>query len=447
MMKRGLLTLFVVAVTAAALVGCGRPGSKQAEGKNEQPAIPVALGPVTVGSMAETVPVTGTLKADREAAIGPQISGQVRRVTVREGDVVAQGQVLVTLDETDVTNQVRQASAALETARAGAGTSRAQWQAAVRRLQVLVEGARAEERAIARSRLEQAEAGLRQAEASLQRAKKLFEAGAVSEEAMESAQTAYDTARTNRDTAAQSLQLIEKGARPEEIEAARSDVEAARKMVESAQANVGAADAALARARELLSYTVIKAPIGGVVYERQIEPGEIASPGGDPLLRIADLNSVYFEATVPGRLAPRVQAGQSVRVSFRGNGEQVSEGSVLMLVPVASPASRDFLARIRVTRVQGISRPGLYAEGQIVVTQRERVPIIPKDAVIEREGRPVVFVVVSDTARARAIKVGLTDAARAEVVSGLRPGEQVVIEGASMLSDGNKVMVQQATGE
>jgi multidrug resistance efflux pump len=67
-----------------------------------------------------------------------------------------------------------------------------------------------------------------------------------------------------------------------------------------------------------LSYTVIKAPIGGVVYERQIEPGEIASPGGDPLMRIADLNSVYFEATVPGRLAPRVQAGQSVRVSFPG---------------------------------------------------------------------------------------------------------------------------------
>ena len=446
-MKRGLLTLFVVAVTGVGLVGCGRSGSKQAQDKNEQPAIPVALGAVAVGSMAETVPVIGTLKTDREAAIKPQISGQVTRVTVREGDVVAPGQVLVTLDQTDPGNQVRQAGAALETARAGAGTSRAQWQAAVRRLQVLVEGARAEERAIARSKLEQAEAALRQAEASLQRAKKLFEAGAVSKEAMESAQTAYDTARTNRDAAAQSLQLTEKGARPEEIEAARSDVEAARKMVESAQANVSAGEASLARARELLSYTVIKAPIGGVVYERQIEPGEIASPGGDPLMRIADLNSVYFEATVPGRLAPRVQAGQSVRVSFRGNGEEVSEGSVLMLVPVASPASRDFLARIRVTGVQGISRPGLYAEGQIVVTQRARVPIIPKDAVIEREGRPVVFVVVSDTARERAIKVGLTDAARAEVVAGLRPGEQVVIEGASMLNDGDKVVVQQGTGE
>jgi len=445
-MKRATRTVLIALAAAALFAGCGRPKPKETEKKDDQRAVPVALAPVTLGSMSETVPVTGTLRADREAAVKPQVSAQVTGVLVQEGDTVTQGQVLVTLDQTDSTQQVRQASAGLATARGAVGAARAQWQASTRRLQLLVEGARSEERAIARSKLEQAEAALRQAEADLQRRRKLFDAGAISKEALESAQTAHDTARTNRDATAQSLQMTEKGARPEEIEVARSEVEAARKQVESAEANVNQAAAALARANEVLSYTVIKSPLRGVVYARNIEPGEIASPGGDPILRVADLNSVYLEATVSGRLAPRVQTGQTARVTFRDDGEHVVQGAVLKLVPVANPASRDFLARIRVPRVQGVSRPGLYAEGEIVVKQRQRVPLIPKDALLARGGRTVVFVVDSEKAHQREVKVGLTDAARAEILSGLSPGDKVVVEGAATLNDGDKVMVQK-TGE
>jgi HlyD family secretion protein len=436
--------VLVVTVAAVVILGCGKPKPKDVV---TEAAVPVALAEVTLGSMSETVPVTGTLKADREAAVKPQVSAQVTAVLAQEGDAVSQGQVLITLDQTDYQNQVRQASAAVATAQASVGAARAQWQASVRRLQVVVEGARPEERAIARSKLEQAEAALRQAQADLQRRQKLFDAGAISKEAQEAAQTAFDTARTIRDAAAQSVQLLEKGARPEEVEAARSEAEAAHKQMESAQENVNLASATLARARELLSYTTIRSPISGVVYERSIEPGEIVSTGNDPLLRIADLNSVYYEATVPGRLAPQVQAGQPVTVSVRGDGSRTTQGTVHKLVPVANPMSRDFVAIVRVSKAQGLARPGLYAEGQIVTKRREAVPLIPKDALLERNGRTVVYVVASDQAKERSVKVGLTDASRAEVLSGLSPGEKIVVEGASTLSDGAKVAVQPAAGE
>ncbi len=446
-MKRGTRTLLIALVAAALLAGCGRPKPKETKKTDAQPVVPVALAPVTLGSMSESVPVTGTLRADREAAIKSQVSAQVTGVLVREGDTVSQGQVLVTLDQTDFTHQVRQARAGLDTARSAVGAARAQWQASTRRLQLVVEGARSEERAIARSKLEQAEAALRQAEADLQRRKKLFDAGAISREAMDTAQTAYDTARTNRDAVAQSLQMTEKGARPEEIEAARSDVEAARRQVESAEANVDQAAAALARANEVLGYTTIKSPISGVVYERSIEPGEIASPGGDPILRLADLSSVYLEATVPGRLADRVHAGQTVAIAVRGDGTQQVQGAVLKVVQVANPSSRDFQARISLPRLSGVSRPGNYAEGEIIVAQRQGVPIVAKEALVERSGRRVVFVVTGDTAHERPVQVGLMDASRAQITSGLKAGEEVVVEGAQSLNDGAKVMVQKAGGQ
>jgi HlyD family secretion protein len=443
-MGRTHTKLAALLLAAALVAGCGK---KAKEEKKTQPAVPVALATVSVGSMVESVPVTGTLRALNEAALRPQISARVTNVAVREGDAVTQGQVVVTLDQTDFLNQVRQAQAALDTAQAAQGAARAQWQAATRRLQVLQAGARNEERAMARSRLEQAESALKQADANLARRKKLFAAGAISREDLDASQTADDAARTTRDSVQQSLELTLSGPRPEEIQASQSEVAAARKQIESAQASVQQAKAGLSRAQEVLGYTVVRAPLSGVVWERKIEPGEIASPSGDPMLRVADLSSVYLEATVSGRLASQVQAGQSVHLTFRGEGSSRYEGTVLKLVPVADPLSRDFIARITIPKLANLTRPGLYAEGQIVVKQRQSVPIVPKEGVVERNGRSAVFVIEGDAAKERRVEVGVTDAARAEILSGLRAGERVVVSGAQNLQDGAKVTVQQGEGQ
>jgi len=439
-----VVAVLLVVVAAWAAAGRARRKPPKAEAV---PGVPVEVATVTLGEMAETVPVTGTLRADREAAMHAQVAARVTSVAVREGDPVVQGQVLVTLDPTDYQAQVRQAQAAVESSQATARNIRAQSLAAQKRLQVVEAGARTEEREMAASHLEQAEAALRQAQANLKRREQLFEKGAISREELDTAQTAYDTARTTRDAARQQQQLTEKGARPEEVEAAQAEANAAHQAVSAAEAGIQQANAALARAQQLLSYTTIRAPISGVIYDRKVEPGEITSTIGDPILKVADLTSVYFEATVPGRLAPQVQAGQTVQLSFRADGAQRHEGRVLKLVPVANPSSRDFLARVSVPKVSGLSRPGQYAEGQIVISRRQSIPIVSKDALTERNGRPVVFVVRGGTAQQRAVHVGLTDAARAEITSGLRAGEVVVSAGQQTLQDGSKVAVQQSGGD
>ena len=433
-MRREVLLALLLATVMTA--GCSRFRARDHSeaGQTEELRIPVALAEAEVATMAERITVTGTIRAERDADITSEANAKVLEVMVREGDAVRQGQVLIRLDSTQADSNVRQA-------RAGREASAAHLAAARSRLQILEQGAREEERAIARSRLEQAQAALNTAEADLDRFRGLFAQGAVSKQQLDGAQMAYDTARTNRDSARQTLDLTEKGARPEEIDAARKEVQAAAAALEQAEA-------ALASANEMLSYTVIRSPFSGVVYQRNVDPGEIASTmGGTPLLRLADLSSVYYEASVPERAALKVTAGQRVDVTVQGNGDRLVVGKVERLVPVADPMSRDFLLRISIMDSTGLIKPGIFARGAVVVRERPDAVVIPKAALVEREGKPVVFVVDGDRAEARPVVLGLSDSARAEVVRGVDAGERVVVAGAEGLQDGGAVQVRSGGGE
>jgi len=431
--RLGVMVGLALALGTAA--GCTRFGGKQNGNTNGPEAgVPVVVAAAEQGTMAQTLTVTGTIRAGREADVGAQISARVVEVKVREGDSVTAGQVLVTLDAAQAKSQVRQA-------RAGAEATGAQLEAAKRRLEVLEEGARPEEKAIARSRLEQAESALRTAEADLKRLRGLYEEGAISKQQLDGAQTEYDTARTNRDSARQSLELMEKGARPEEIEAGRKDVEAAA-------AGLDQARGMLAEAEERLGYTVIRSPLTGVVYERHVEPGEITSTGGgDPLLRLADLSTVYYEAMVPERVALKVKPGQRVEVVVQGNGDRSVEGEVERLVPVANPNSRDFLMRINLVEAAGMTKPGMFARGAVIVEESAGVVVVPKDALVERGGKLLAFVVAEGRAEQRKVGAGISDAERVEIVSGITAGEQVVVIGAQGLQDGDPVQVKENGGQ
>ncbi len=431
-MELALAGLALAALPSAS--GCFRSaGGRGGNTESGEQGVPVVVAEAERGSMAETVTVTGTIRAAREAAVSAQISAQVLDVKVREGDPVVEGQVLARLDAAQVSSQAQQAEA-------GAKAARARLEAAQRRLELVEEGARAEEKAIARSQLEQAESALRAAEADLKRVSELYEEGAVSKQQLDAAQTAYDRARTNRDAALKSLELTEKGARPKEVEAARKETEAAAAQLEQAQG-------ALAEARERLSYTVIRSPLTGVVVRRHVEPGEVTNPGmGGPLLVLADPSSVYYEARVPERAALRVAPGQRVDVVVQGNGDRRVEGRVERLVPVADPQSRDFLVRIDIVEATELTKPGMFGRGMIVVKESPEAVVVPKDALVEREGRMLAFVVTSGHAEQREVSVGLSDDLHAEILAGIVAGESIVVVGAQGLQDGDPVQVRENGG-
>jgi len=433
---RAIVRAIIGAAAAAGLVttaGCTRfGGKKNADSGTAEVGVPVVVAAAERATMAQTLTVTGTIKAVREADVSAQVSAEVLKVTVREGDPVTEGQVLVRLDR-------EQTRSAVQQARAGVEADAARLEAAKRRLEILELGARDEERAIARSRLEQAESALRTAEADLNRLRGLFEQGAVSKQQLDGAQVAYDTARTNRVSALKSLELTEKGPRHEEVEAARKEVEAAAAALEQA-------NGMLSQARDMDDRCTIRSPLTGIVVERSVEPGEVTGMG-EPLLVLADPSSVYCDATVPERVALRVHPGQRVEVTVQGNGDRTIAGRVERLVPVAHPARRDFLLRISITDDAGLTKPGMFARGAVVVLEKNDVVVIPKQALLEREGEPVVFVVTGDTVEARPVVLGLVDRTRVEIIGGVDAWETVVVAGAESLQDGQTVRVRTGGGD
>lgn len=180
---------------------------------------------------------------------------------------------------------------------------------------------------------------------------------------------------------------------------------------------------AIVESNESLQAYAIRAPIDGVVVERNANAGEAVSDG--VLFTIADTSSVWVELAVFHRDLGRVKRGQRVRVGdFDGQAHEA--GTVSYVSPVGSPASQSVLARAVVPNTDGHLMPGLYVTGELVVAEHEVPLSVPLDALQSFRDRPVVFEQVGDTYEVRMLTLGRRDAQRVEVLDGLAPGAKVV---------------------
>lgn len=174
---------------------------------------------------------------------------------------------------------------------------------------------------------------------------------------------------------------------------------------------------------ESLQVYPIRAPIDGVVVERNANPGEAVDDLA--LFTIADVSSVWIELQVFHRDVGRVKRGQEVRIGdFEG--ETADTGRIVYISPVGAPASQSVLARVLVPNADAHLAPGLYVTGEVVVA-RTSVPLaVPLSALQSFRDRPVVFEKVGDTYEVRMVELGRRDAERVEVLGGLAPGAEIV---------------------
>ncbi len=210
------------------------------------------------------------------------------------------------------------------------------------------------------------------------------------------------------------------------------------------------AEAAFERARQALLDSTLRAPFAGHVLARLASPGETVLPGR-PVLRVADLNTVSVELGVPDRLVAQIQPGQRIPVLVNTLEGRRFEGEVSEVGVAARESSRLFKVVLKVPNPGGELRPGMTAS----VSLREP-PRFGPDAVLVRlsalVGRaqsvgpapdtpPLAVFVVDDQGVARERPVRTDEIIRSSVViiEGLRPGERVVVAGASQLQDGEPV--------
>jgi membrane fusion protein (multidrug efflux system) len=137
-----------------------------------------------------------------------------------------------------------------------------------------------------------------------------------------------------------------------------------------------------------------------------------------------------------------VRTGQPVAVRVDAYPGRAFTGKVAAVGLAADPRVRTFTVKVRVSNPEHLLRPGMFARGEITVERREQVLVVPRDAVVTVDGQTSIFLAAGGKARARRIRLGLTNGARVEVLSGLQKGESVIVAGQSGLVDGTPVLVR-----
>ena len=371
---------------------------------------------------------SGYVVAHHKIAVGAKVMGRVAWIGVEKGDKVQQGQVLVRLEDSEFRAQSNQARANLAAAQA--------------RLDQLRTGSRPQEKLKDKAGVLQAEATLRNAEAEYERSEKLYRAGVSSKAELDRAVAQRDTARALVEAARQSSAMTDMGPRAEEIRAADAQV---RQM-----------KAALDYAETQLAATEIKAPVSGTVLQRIVERGEMVSPSAfgesgarTSVVALADLNDLQIELDISQTDFARLKMDQRAEIIPEAFPNLTYTGFIAEIAPEANRAKATVQVKVKVDNPDEQLRPEMNARvnflGDARPTQGKssaRV-MVPKAAVVRRDGNAFVFVVKGSKVEQRSVRLGDETGEFYYVFEGLSGGESTATTGAEKLRDGDRVKVGQ----
>lgn len=178
---------------------------------------------------------------------------------------------------------------------------------------------------------------------------------------------------------------------------------------------------ALIESNESLRSYTLKAPISGVITERNTNPGEQADD--QPLFTIADLNTVWVELSLFPRDVPRVKLGQEVIVKGPDN-RQLTDGRVIYVAPFGRTANQTLSARVLLDNKDGTWAPGLNVTAEVTISE-STVPLAVQSTAIQYlESQPVLFILHDGEFEARPVSPGRSDSETVEVTGGVDAGDE-----------------------
>jgi RND family efflux transporter MFP subunit len=356
-MKKISIALLLVVVMSLAF--CGK---KKETAVLQQLPLQVKVQVPEKGTLAKYFNYKGTVSAWKTANIVPDASGRIGRILKKQGDRVAQGELLATLDMTSLELQQKQARAAVAVA----------------------------------------ETAHRNARLNEERMKKLLENKAISSMQYENAKLALDAADTQ---------------------------------LKSARANL-----------DLVDYTAknayMKAPFAGVIAAKNMEEGDMINPMmgmGQSILTLMDLSRVKVAVDVPAEEVEKIEIGHPCRVTISSLPGETFPGRVYSKNLAADPLSKTFKVEVVIDNPDLRIKAGVYADIAIEYIRHENVLMLPLSALLA--GEKEVMVDENGVARKRVVAIGERNGSRFEVLSGVNPGDQVIVEGNYDLKEGTVVVV------
>jgi HlyD family secretion protein len=382
-----------------------------------EPLVSVHAATVQRKTIQEIVSTEAVLYAKNEVSIVPKISAPIEKFYVNRGSRVHAGELIAQLENKDLQAAVTQAKGAYEQAQAAYATSMQV------NLPTEIENAKLNVKATRQA--------MRSARMVYESREKLYKAGAISRNVLEDASVAFTQANN-------------------QYEMARARLEGLRKIGQSAgeqiaKGQLAAAEGQYQAALAQLHYSEIRSPIDGVVTDRPLYEGQMAT-AGTPMMTIMNLSHVIGRAYVSPNQASLLRVGDAATIDPDA-GAPLVPAEVTVVSPALNPNSTTVEIWVEAANPNDELRPGATVNVRIVASTVKDALVVPSAAILTAEnGATSVMVVGNDQhAHQTSVRIGIHEDGEVQIVSGLRRGEQVVTEGAYGLPDGARVQISQAT--
>jgi HlyD family secretion protein len=384
--------IVVLAVLAAVGLMAARSG-----GTNIDPA---KLGKVERGDLVKSVVATGKVEPITKVEIKSKASGIVKKLYIEAGDQVKSGQVLAELDRVEMEAQVRQSEAQLQSAEATWHSSEAD---------------------LARSKVDAEGVDVPMLQRAYERASSMAKQGIVSKAALDDAEKSYVLA-TNKQHLAQAQVLVNVA------------------KVAQARADVKRAEATLSQLREQLSYTTIVAPIDGIVLSRDVEIGDAVSSilvmgsSATLVMTIGDTREVYVKGKVDESDIGKVYLGQPARIRVESLKDKTFLGDVTKISPMGVEKDNvtTFEVRVSINNPGGELKAMMTANAEMILEEHKNVLNVQESSLIYDQNKSASVelpdVKSKDGKRKVAVRAGISNGVKTEILSGLNEGQQVVLQ-------------------
>ncbi len=353
----------------------GRPGGPGgAGGPGARPPMTVEVASARREAVSEHVTVVGNLIGEATVEVVPKVSGRLQSVSVKLGDSVSDGQPIAVIEDSEIREQVKQAEASFE---------------------------------VARATVRQREADLKFAETALERARSLYDRQLLPRQGLDDADARYQAAAAQVDLAR--AQFAQAQARQDEL-------------------------------RFTLANTVIRSPVTGFVGKRYLDQGAFASQNS-PVVSVVALRTVRMVANLVEKDVSRVRQGTAAAVEVDAYPGEQFTGRVARVAPLFDAATRTAQMEIEIPNPGYRLKAGMYARVRLTVDTRPNALVVPRNALVEIEGKQGVFVASGQKAAFSAVETGLQDETRVEITAGLNDGARIVTTGAGSLRDGDTIVL------
>ncbi|WFA08548.1 efflux RND transporter periplasmic adaptor subunit [Tissierella sp. Yu-01] len=393
-----LLTIILMGIVGL-LSGCSNT-AEEADVEVEEDYTPVEVASASVDTIANEITLNGKVVANEEIMVIPKAVGIVTSVDVELGDVVEEGTTLFTIEKDDISKGVEQAANAVELAKKSVAQAENNINTAKLNFELNVEK-------------------IENAQLNLERTKKLFEEGAVSKSQLEQAELA---------------------ASDKNIDVLEVQLNQAEISYEQALNQLRQAEISYEQASSGLDNTVVTAPISGIVSTLNVKQGQIVT-NSQAAATIVDKDKVYIQLNVVENMVNRLEVGQEVEVNVSAAFDNYVSSTISYISPTADVRSQLYPVRVYLDNVDNNIRPGMNGKVKLNMDQVDSAIVVKSNAVLDRDGKKIVYVVDGDVAVEKEVTVGLDTGEYIEIKTGISEGEKVIVEGQHYVKNDGKVKV------